>query len=92
MAWAAMQGSRRLGLVGISLDRLIGFFIRGKHAYEMIDGLPEDAEVCGIGNPDKWWYYSPEYHEVLIVVASGTFPEVKEGEAIPRLRVTYKVM
>jgi hypothetical protein len=78
-----------VALLPIDPDRLLDLFMRGLHAYEMVDGLPEDAEVYGIGYPVVG--VGDEYHhKVFIVVRSETFPEVKEGEAIPRLSLIYK--
>lgn len=73
--------SRRLAMLCVTPEALIGLCKPGERHYQVVSGLPHDVKCAGVGKV----IYDPETHSICVVLESATFAEVPEGQKLPEL-------
>lgn len=77
-------GDRR-ALLEITPELIVRMLQKTEYISHVMEGLPLDTRVCGVGKNGEW-FYAPDAAAVVIVLESEEFAEVAEGERIPHVK------
>ena len=78
--------SRRMKALMVNADMLVPLLTTGS-VLDIVDGLPADAEVVAL---ERGSVLDNTYNTFFAFIESPEFPEVPNGDIIPRIYATVK--
>lgn len=85
--------SRRLKCLEVSSEFLVEYLKQGK-SYNVVSGLPADASVVALERRAFDSYGGPGsyYNTMILVIESGHFDEVPQGQILPFINIHLSSM